>query len=75
MRSREAMGQDYRLIRKALKRERTMRGKVLAEPKRSAGMTEMDNCLLALERLGLDVGAKLEEVVQMSMFENGGSSA
>ena len=72
MRSREAMDQDYRFIRNALERERTMRDRVLPEPKRTRGMKEMDDCLAALARLGQDVGAKLEEEAkQMPLIDTG----
>lgn len=60
---------DYRTIVATLKSERSMRQRVLAEPRRSQALKEIDDALAALERLGQIVNAANQAGLIETVYE------
>lgn len=54
------------IIRKALERERGMRGRVLRDKARSAGVSEMDQCLLGLAEIEGEIDRLRESVSRLN---------
>lgn len=67
---RESARRDYRTVRTALDNERRMSAQFLKGSRREAKLTELDDALAALNRLGVIVGAVLavEEAQQAELL-------
>lgn len=67
---RESARRDYRTVKTALDNERRMSAQFLKGSRREAKLTELDDALAALNRLGVIVGTVLaaEEAQQASLL-------
>lgn len=60
---------DYTTIATTLKTERSMRERVLSEPRRTQALKEIDDALLALRRLGQIVNAANQAGLIETVYE------
>lgn len=70
---RESARRDYRTIQTALTNERRMSAQFLKGTRREAKLTELDDALAALNRLGVVIGAVFaaEEAQQATLLTGG----